>query len=111
VYNAQSCAECHQNPVTGSASQIAELRAGHRDGAGNFVAAPGGSLINDRATKIRTAPLWGTRTRDRHMHDGLSLTFTESILRHGGEATGVINNFRALSTTERNQIVTFLQSL
>src|SRR5690242_12955496 len=28
VYNAQSCAECHQNPVTGGISQITELRAG-----------------------------------------------------------------------------------
>jgi len=51
VYNAQSCAECHQTPVTGSGSQISELRAGHRDAAGNFVDAPGGSLINDRAIK------------------------------------------------------------
>jgi len=50
VYNAQACSECHQNPVTGGISQITELRAGHRDGAGNFVDAPGGSLINDRAT-------------------------------------------------------------
>jgi CxxC motif-containing protein (DUF1111 family) len=49
VYNAQSCAECHQNPVTGGASQVSELRAGHRDASGNFVDAPGGSLINDRA--------------------------------------------------------------
>src|SRR5262245_22017161 len=49
VYNAQSCAECHQNPVTGGGSQISELRAGHQDAAGNFVDAPGGSLINDRA--------------------------------------------------------------
>src|SRR5712692_4344600 len=29
VYNAQSCAECHQNPVSGGISQISELRAGH----------------------------------------------------------------------------------
>ena len=49
VYNAQSCAECHQTPVTGAGSQISELRAGHRDSTGNFVDAPGGSLINDRA--------------------------------------------------------------
>jgi len=49
VYNAQSCAECHQNPVTGAVSQVAELRAGHQDVFGNFVDAPGGSLINDRA--------------------------------------------------------------
>jgi len=49
VYNAQSCAECHQNPVTGGISQVTVLRAGHQDREGNFVAAPGGSLIHDRA--------------------------------------------------------------
>src|SRR5205814_8960796 len=39
VFNAQSCAACHQNPVAGGISQISELRAGHNDGAGNFVPA------------------------------------------------------------------------
>ena len=29
IYNAQSCRECHQNPVSGGASQISELRVGH----------------------------------------------------------------------------------
>src|SRR6266852_9336926 len=65
LYNAQSCAECHNNPVTGGISQVSELRAGHNDGFGNFVPATlsinddGGlpgvtianrSLINQRAT-------------------------------------------------------------
>jgi CxxC motif-containing protein (DUF1111 family) len=49
VYNATSCVDCHQSPDTGAASQISEFRAGHLDGVGNFVDAPGGSLINDRA--------------------------------------------------------------
>src|SRR3954453_14460138 len=53
VYNAQSCAECHQSPVTGAGSQVSELRAGHLDVFGNFVDAPGGSLINDRAVNAR----------------------------------------------------------
>ena len=48
VYNAQSCAECHQTPVSGGVSQVTELRAGHFDGT-SFVEHPGGSLINDRA--------------------------------------------------------------
>jgi CxxC motif-containing protein (DUF1111 family) len=48
VYNAQSCGECHQNPVTGATSQITELRVGRFDGA-TFTDRPGGSLINDRA--------------------------------------------------------------
>ena len=60
VYNAQPCRECHQSIADGGASQIRELRAGHRDAAGNFVGAvvPIGngsmvigprSLINQRA--------------------------------------------------------------
>jgi CxxC motif-containing protein (DUF1111 family) len=36
VYNAQSCRECHQTPVTGAASQITELRVGHLDAHGQF---------------------------------------------------------------------------
>src|SRR5438874_5809860 len=60
IFNAQSCRECHQNPVTGSTSQVKELRAGHQDSFGNFVAATATlaygtitianrSLINQRA--------------------------------------------------------------
>src|SRR5258708_14469491 len=45
VYNAQSCAECPQNPVSGGISQISELRAGPNDGFGNFV--PATLTIND----------------------------------------------------------------
>ena len=63
------------------------------------------------ANKLRTPPLWGSRTHDRHMHDGLSVTFTDAILRHANEAQAVINRFRNLSSTQRAQIVTFLQSL
>jgi len=29
LYNAQSCSECHQNPTSGGASQVNELRVGH----------------------------------------------------------------------------------
>lgn len=37
VFNARACADCHQNPVSGSASQFTELRVGHLDANGNFV--------------------------------------------------------------------------
>src|SRR5450759_552324 len=36
LYNAQSCRECHQSPVTGAASQVTELRVGHLDSHGQF---------------------------------------------------------------------------
>jgi CxxC motif-containing protein (DUF1111 family) len=50
TYNAQSCAECHQNVVTGGASQIAEHRTGRLDASGGFFESLGGSLIHSRAT-------------------------------------------------------------
>jgi len=36
LYNAQSCRECHQTPVSGAASQVSELRVGHLDAHGQF---------------------------------------------------------------------------
>jgi hypothetical protein len=43
VYNATSCVSCHQNPITGSSSQVSEIRAGRRDpNTGNFIEPPGG---------------------------------------------------------------------
>jgi CxxC motif-containing protein (DUF1111 family) len=36
LYNAQSCRECHQTPVSGAASQVAELRVGHLDAHHQF---------------------------------------------------------------------------
>jgi CxxC motif-containing protein (DUF1111 family) len=49
TYNAQSCRECHQNVVTGGASQVAELRSG-RSESGQFFESLGGTLIHARAT-------------------------------------------------------------
>jgi CxxC motif-containing protein (DUF1111 family) len=60
LYNAQSCRECHQDPVSGGGSQVSELRVGHVDRDGHFQNAQipiahgaevitGRSLVNDRA--------------------------------------------------------------
>lgn len=49
TYNAQSCRECHQNVVSGGASQVAEHRTG-RLFMGMFFESMGGSLIQSRAT-------------------------------------------------------------
>jgi CxxC motif-containing protein (DUF1111 family) len=49
TYNAQSCRECHQNVVTGGASQVAEHRTGRLDET-VFFESLGGSLIQSRGT-------------------------------------------------------------
>jgi CxxC motif-containing protein (DUF1111 family) len=80
----------------------------HNVGTGDGIVQNGGQTT---ANKLRTAPLWGVRTRGRLMHDGETTNRNEAILRHAGEATGVINNYRNLSATQKNQVITFLNSL
>src|SRR2546421_10051959 len=104
VYNAQSCRECHQNPVTGSISQINELRAGHNlfcdstNACGpnpcpppqvcttKFVDAPGGSLINDRSIPTKntlTPPFFGAKLQER-----VPPLYTAGIVGGGGAILG-----------------------
>src|SRR6266436_9135623 len=59
VFNARACADCHQNPVSGGASQFTEIRAGHLDEDGNFVAAT--VPINDGASTIANRSLINDR--------------------------------------------------
>jgi CxxC motif-containing protein (DUF1111 family) len=60
TFNARSCVDCHQSPVTGGPSQITEMRAGFHNQNGDFVmptipidrgkqAISGRDVINDRA--------------------------------------------------------------
>ncbi|HKX30567.1 MAG TPA: di-heme oxidoredictase family protein [Blastocatellia bacterium] len=81
----------------------------HDVGTGDGIAQEG--MGQDTRNKLRTAPLWGLRTHNRFMHDGLSLTLNDAILRHAGEATTVVNSYRALSATAKSQLITFLRSL
>ena len=45
------------------------------------------------------------------MHDLLSPTREDAILRHGGEAAGVTTNFRGLTARQKKELLTFLDSL
>ena len=65
----------------------------------------------DTANKLRTAPLWGLRTKARFMHDLKSLSLEDAIERHKGEAQEVVQGFLELSPQERTALITFLNSL
>ena len=128
TFNAIGCAICH-------VTQITTAPAGTAINGGAFVvpAALGSKIINpysdfllhdvgtgdgivqngppDTANKLRTPPLWGLRTRSRLMHDLLSTTRNGAILRHGHEAAGMVSNYKSLSTTQKNNLITFLNAL
>jgi len=63
------------------------------------------------ANRIRTAPLWGLRTRNRLMHDGLSFTREEAIERHAGQATAVTQRYQGLGALGKAKLIAFLNSL
>ena len=128
IFNAIGCSVCHTPSIdtaapgtliNGGALRVSAALGNkrifpfgdfllHDIGTGDGIVQNGGQSTRN---KVRTMPLWGVRTHSRHMHDGASLTFNDSILRHAGEATGVTNNYRALSDTSKNRLITFLKSL
>jgi CxxC motif-containing protein (DUF1111 family) len=91
----------------------------HDIGTGDGIVETNGEITRN---KIRTAPLWGLRTRDKLMHDGgsssppsnsgaQSFTFNEAILRHAGQASSSRSAYQALSTLRKEQLIRFLKSL
>jgi CxxC motif-containing protein (DUF1111 family) len=83
----------------------------HDIGTGDGIPVLPGPEYASTAPLIRTAPLWALRTRNRLMHDGLSFTKQEAIVRHGGQAAAVRDRYNALSGAEQSLVLQFLDSL
>ena len=123
-----SCSVCHVpsittanrcQPINGGAFRVPEALARktihpfgdfllHDIGTGDFIVQNGGPITR---TRVRTAPLWGVRTRTNLMHDGESLTFNEAILRHDGEALQVRLRYQSLTALQKQQLISYLESL
>jgi CxxC motif-containing protein (DUF1111 family) len=131
IFNAIGCATCH-------VARIVTAPAGTTINGGAFTvpAALGNKIIHPysdflahdigtgdgiplaavpeyaaTANLMRTAPLWGLRTRNRLMHDGLSFTVQEAINRHRGQADAARLEFKALTGAQRKQLLAFVDSL
>jgi CxxC motif-containing protein (DUF1111 family) len=80
----------------------------HNIGTGDGIVQNGGQGTR---LQVRTAPLWGIGARTRFMHDGASLTVSDAINRHGGQAATARSNFQALSATNQANVLAFIFSL
>jgi CxxC motif-containing protein (DUF1111 family) len=67
--------------------------------------------FHNAQNKLRTAPLWGVRFRNRLMHDGESTTLRDAILRHHEEAHDAAHRFERMSAADQQAILEFLSSL
>ena len=62
-------------------------------------------------THFLTTPLWGVGSTGPYGHDGRSITLTDVILRHDGEARAAKENFEDLSNGDRRRVLEFLATL
>src|SRR4029453_13034540 len=83
----------------------------HDIGTGDGVPVLPGPEYANTTNLMRTAPLWGLRTRNRLMHDGLSFTKQEAIQRHANQGAGARDLYNALTDQRRNPVLRFLYSL
>jgi CxxC motif-containing protein (DUF1111 family) len=72
---------------------------------------PGAERRPELAQPLRTPPLWGLRARNRLMHDGATVSRTDAINRHSGEAYDVVTNFLWLSSSQQTDLINFLNTL
>ncbi|GKS69350.1 thiol oxidoreductase [Nitrosomonas sp. PY1] len=125
LFDQAGCAACHIPTVTtGVVDGVPEIS--------NQIVHPytdlllhdmGERLADDRNDFIangqewRTPPLWGigyTEVVNGHtffLHDGRARNLTEAILWHGGEAESSKEYFRVLSSSDRDALIKFLESL
>lgn len=71
-----------------------------------------------KSAEWRTPPLWGLGLSKNSqggqyflLHDGRAHSIEEAILLHGGEASGALNKYNALSADDKRKVLKFLESL
>lgn len=62
-------------------------------------------------TMMRTMPLWGIRAREVFLHDGRAADIAIAIVLHDGQGKAASQAFQALSPSEQQQIVDFIETL
>ncbi len=119
------CAGCHVPTVKTGKSEIAALNEATIHPYTDLLLHDMGAELDDKYTEgsaktaeWRTTPLWGLGLsataqggRAFYLHDGRATTLLDAIKAHGGEAARSRERFNALSETEKQQLIKFLESL
>lgn len=125
LFEQSGCANCHRPALRTGASAIAALAFREIAPYTDLLLHDMGPELDDgytegsaRSAEWRTPPLWGLGLSKNSqggqyylMHDGRASSLEAAILFHGGEGAGSRDRFKALSETERRQLLAFLESL
>jgi len=117
VFARIGCASCHTPVLVTGPSPIAALSNKAFQPFSDFLlhdmGALGDGIAQGSATgrQMRTAPLWGLRTRSLLLHDGRATTIAAAIKFHAGQGAALRNRFLRLGLFDRFALLAFLRSL
>jgi CxxC motif-containing protein (DUF1111 family) len=117
LFATMDCASCHTPSMRTGRHEIAALSEKtvglfsdlllHDMGALGDGIAQGAAGVRE----MRTAPLWGLRSRPVYLHDGRASTVDAAIRAHEGEAAGSRGKYNASSAADRAALLAFLNTL
>lgn len=125
LFNDIECGKCHLPTLKTGISDIEVLSEVEFHPYTDLLLHDMGEELNDNytegiaeAAEWRTPPLWGLGlSPDAQggsyflMHDGRATSIEEAILLHGGEASNSRTNYQELSTSDKEALIAFLESL
>lgn len=121
LFNQIGCSLCHSPSLTTGNSPFTGMSKVTYHPYSDFALHRMGARLNDgirqgsaNPNEFRTAPLWGVGQRLFFLHDGRTSDILQAILAHSGdvsEANSVVNNFKSLIDSQKQDILNFLRSL
>jgi CxxC motif-containing protein (DUF1111 family) len=117
VFARIGCANCHTPVLVTGESPVAALSKKAFQPFSDFLlhdmGVLGDGIVQGSATgrQMRTAPLWGLRTRSLLLHDGRATTIPQAIRFHAGQGAASRNRFLRLSWFDRYALLRFLKTL
>jgi len=117
VFQEVGCANCHTPTLVTGPSPVPALSNKTFQPFSDFLLHDMGQLGDaivqgqSKGREMRTAPLWGLRSRPVFLHDGRASTPEAAILAHSGQGTHARQNFERLNSRERQALLAFLRSL
>ncbi len=117
LFASLSCAACHTPTMTTDRHAIAALSektvALYSDLLLHDMGSLGDGIVQGAAGshEMRTPPLWGLRLRPALLHDGRANSADAAIRAHAGEAQASRDAYVDLSNAERQQLLSFLNTL
>lgn len=120
-----NCGACHRTALKTGSSPIAGLANKTFFPYTDLLLHDMGNGLDDKYTEgnatsaeWRTPPLWGLGLSKNSqggkyflLHDGRAKSIEEAILLHGGEAERSKEKYKTLTATEKQNLITFLESL